>query len=107
MVSTLDRRTKPRLCHVNALKAYEGRESEAVVCYAVSVVPEEGEGSEPGNSPPVVVSARLQNTQALAALDGQLSHLSECQRQDVHHLVDSYPKLFRVFQVGRQKHCMM
>ena len=95
VISTPDRRTKTRLCHVNALKAYEGRESEAVVCCAVRVVPEEGEGSELGHSPPDIVSARLHNTQALAALDGQLSHLSESQRQDVHHLVDSYPKLFQ------------
>ena len=95
VLSTPDRRTKTRFCHINTLKAYEGRESDAVVCCTASEFPEEGEETDAGYSPPEIVSARLYNTQALEVLSEQLGHLDEPQQQDVHQLVEEHPKLFR------------
>lgn len=42
-----------------------------------------------------IVGARFYNTQARAVLEEDLLHLTETQRQDVIHLVDSFPMFCR------------
>lgn len=96
IVSTPDRRLKTRLCHVNALKAYES--PVATVCCAMPAQADESEVEnceELSVSTPEVVSARLCNTEARAVLKEQLVHLTKPQRRQILHLVDSFPGLFR------------
>lgn len=67
ILSTPERRSKTRRdCHINALKAYEGREV-AVCCVVPDDVEEEELSScypEMSSPPPDIVSARFYNTQA-------------------------------------------
>lgn len=92
VVGTPGRRVKSRLCHVNLLKSYVGREPVAPTCCVGARDPEE---EEPCYSPPEPVSARLQNTQARVALREQLGHLEVTQADDVVRLVESNPGLFK------------
>ena len=99
VISTPGRRLKTRLCHVNLLKPYVGREAvtPVPVCLAVvhGVEQDPAEEEEAGYTPREPITVRLRNTEALQGLRSQLSHLTEPQVEDVLGVVHAYPGLFR------------
>ena len=95
VVSTPERRSKTRLCHINAMTAYKGEVTEAVVTCVQRDLPESTEELSDVDSSPDVVNARLYNTQAGAELEGKLGYLTDSQRGDVVRLIDLFPSLFR------------
>ncbi|KAG1952330.1 gag-pol fusion protein [Pimephales promelas] len=109
VVSTPDRTRKTRVCHINMLKAYHGREGSSEttegksvpVASSVAVAVEvsssvETEADEDGlvlrNAPQQ--STRLRNSELLKTLPSYLVHLSDDQRQDVIQLIKKFPTLF-------------
>lgn len=71
VIGTPEGRRKTRLCHINLLKQYQGRLSEAsVACAAMGQIVEEDVGKEVET-----VGFRLRNSEALKSLDNQLVHL--------------------------------
>lgn len=96
IISIPDRRLKTRLCHVNALKAYEGPVTTVGCSLATDLYASQvDDGDDFPVRPPEVASVWLCNTEARAVLEEQLQHLTEPQRQDVLSLVDSFSVLFK------------
>ncbi|KAL2089275.1 hypothetical protein ACEWY4_013963 [Coilia grayii] len=99
VLNTPDRRRSTQLCHVNLLKKYHERAHCNTVCNVVKLpaecdgVPVETESlMEVDCRGPI--SARLQNSAALADLGNLVKHLTPGQQQDMKTLVQSHVALF-------------
>lgn len=109
VVSTPDRTRKTRVCHINMLKAYHGREGSSEktegksvpVVSSVAVAVEVSSSVETGADEDGLVlrnapqqSTRLRNSELLKTLPSYLVHLSDDQRQDDIQLIKKFPTLF-------------
>ena len=85
LISTPDRRSKTRLCHINSLKEYA---APKVVCTSTTV----GDAREETFLTPPELP--LKNSIAIENLSNKLSHLDSLQQKDITHLVNSHLSLF-------------
>ncbi|KAL2102623.1 hypothetical protein ACEWY4_001791 [Coilia grayii] len=92
IIDTPDRRAQTRLCHINLLKAYVGREPATVLVSCVSV---SDQPDVDGTECVEPVSMHVSNSDALHSLSTSLSYLSESQQADIRALVEEFPDLFR------------
>ena len=105
IVNTPDRRRRSRLCHINMLKPYLGREGVSVPppeesiktvllssTVSTDVQPfDEGDVTSPSTA---VVQGRLKNSEILSKLDESFSDLDELKREHVVKLIRSHVSLF-------------
>ena len=102
IICTPDHRKKTRVCHINMLKKYVGREDcvdlSPVVApvVSVSVIQPPYNASDDGlddrhNSVPC---ARLRNSEILSTLNVYLEHPSDFARSDICGLIQDFPALF-------------
>ncbi|XP_059805417.1 uncharacterized protein LOC132380544 [Hypanus sabinus] len=98
VVKTPDRRRSTQLCHINMLKPYFEKQSDAV-----TVVVSENEfdltrnmidDSSDFHSKSNIVSVRLPNSTILENIDEKLAHLQLEQRQQMKELIFKYGELF-------------
>ena len=109
LVATPGRRKHNQLCHVNLLKPYLARESEAQsaalesahpVCvsntHRVTVTADSDSLCEDGlpGYDSAILTGRLKNSEMLANLESFLSHVSESQRGELVSLIREHPTLF-------------
>lgn len=92
VLNTPDGRRKTRLCHINLLKPYHGRDGASV---AVCVSSDLGGGEEDDMIEVEPVSAHLGNVAALSKLEENLGHLSSDQRDEVCTLFRQFSDVFR------------
>lgn len=99
VIRTPDRRRQSRVCHVNMLKLYHTRQQEEksspAVVLPLSVVcssSKDDDGLVLRNAPQQC--AKLSNSEMLADLPVQLSHLDDEQGMDIAQLIGDYPMLF-------------
>ncbi|XP_068227562.1 uncharacterized protein [Palaemon carinicauda] len=88
VVETPDRRKKTQVCHVNMLKAYQGRETIRPVLSLAKVEEKEEFGETSSMS-------LLGNSVALGNLPGMLDHLSATQSKEVMNLITKFAVLFQ------------
>ncbi|XP_068240411.1 uncharacterized protein [Palaemon carinicauda] len=88
VVETPDRRKKTQVCHVNMLKAYQGRETIRPVLSLAKVEEKEEFGETSSMS-------LLGNSVALGDLPGMLDHLSATQSKEVMNLITKFAVLFQ------------
>ncbi|XP_068243247.1 uncharacterized protein [Palaemon carinicauda] len=88
VVETPDRRKKTQVCHVNMLKAYQGRETIRPVLSLAKVEEKEEFGETSSMS-------LLGNSVALGNLPGMLDHLSATQSKEVMNFITKFAVLFQ------------
>lgn len=102
VIRTPERRRKSRVCHVNMLKLYVGREegeeskSSVIIPVALAVSVSDSDVDEDGLSlhNTLVSGDKLNNSMVLENLNSQLVHLSDPQRNDIIKIINSSLGLF-------------
>lgn len=102
LVATPDRKRATQMCHVNLLKPYFSVQSESATVGTVALtasgmmgpvqkVPSDREDTGPDDS---LLLPGLKNSETLRNFDGLLSHLPVKQKDELKHLILSFPALF-------------
>ncbi|XP_070403201.1 uncharacterized protein [Nothobranchius furzeri] len=101
VLNTPARRQKSRVCHVNMLKRYEDGSPLSKPVTTCVLVPDAAnkpmvpqEAGEVGEDFPSSCSPRLNNSEALKELEGQITHLSPEMAGDLVKLIHSRKSLF-------------
>ena len=94
VIDTPDRRKAQRLCHINMLKKYHGKETESVGA-AVCVVQEVSKTEQEMVSDELVDgSLRFSNSETMCNMDNNLKHLPTAQREEMVALITEFSDLF-------------
>ena len=94
VIDTPDRRKAQRLCHINMLKKYHGKETESVGAEACVVQEVSKTEQEMVSDELVDGSLRLSNSETMCNMENNLKHLPTAEREEMVALITEFSDLF-------------